>query len=146
MEVPRPGVGFELQLPTYATATAMPDLSHICNLHCSSRHSQILNPLTRAKDRTHILMDTSGVLNLLRHNGNSYQRHLYINITYCIFVSLSTDSICSYCRRKSYQSVILILLQYGGCYNFENISCICCIIIEDSITVPSSLCVTLSSP
>ena len=33
MEVPRLGVELELQLPTYATATAISDLSHICDLH-----------------------------------------------------------------------------------------------------------------
>ena len=32
-EVPRLGVQSELQLPAYTTATAMPDLSIICNLH-----------------------------------------------------------------------------------------------------------------
>ena len=32
MEVPRLGVESELQLPTYATAMAMQDLSHICDL------------------------------------------------------------------------------------------------------------------
>ena len=40
----------------YDTATAMLDPSHICNLH------QILNPLSEAKDWTHILMDTSRFL------------------------------------------------------------------------------------
>ena len=35
MEAPRLGVKLELQLPAYATATATPDLSHVCNLHCS---------------------------------------------------------------------------------------------------------------
>ena len=34
-EVPRLRVEWELQLPAYATATAVPDLSHICDLrHC----------------------------------------------------------------------------------------------------------------
>ena len=32
-EVPRLGVQWELQLPTYTTATAMPDLNYICVLH-----------------------------------------------------------------------------------------------------------------
>ena len=36
MEVPRPGVELELQLPAYTTATAVPDLSHVCDLHHSS--------------------------------------------------------------------------------------------------------------
>uniref|UniRef100_A0A8D0PDY6 Odorant binding protein 2B n=1 Tax=Sus scrofa TaxID=9823 RepID=A0A8D0PDY6_PIG len=52
------GVQLELQLPAYATATAMPDPSHICNLHHSSRQCQILNPLSEARDRTHVLLDT----------------------------------------------------------------------------------------
>ena len=34
-EVPRQGVKSELQLLTYNTATAMLDLSHICDLHHS---------------------------------------------------------------------------------------------------------------
>ena len=35
MEVPELGVELELQKPAYETATATPDLSHVCNL----RHS-----------------------------------------------------------------------------------------------------------
>ena len=37
MEIPRLGVEQELQLPVYATATATQDLSHVCDLHHSSR-------------------------------------------------------------------------------------------------------------
>ena len=33
MEVPKLRVESELQLLAYTTATATPDLSHICNLH-----------------------------------------------------------------------------------------------------------------
>ena len=33
VEVPRLGVASELQVPAYTTATATPDLNHICNLH-----------------------------------------------------------------------------------------------------------------
>ena len=61
MEVPRPGAESELQLPAYTTATAMPDPGHICNLHHSSWQPWILNPLNKARDGTHILMDTSQV-------------------------------------------------------------------------------------
>ena len=46
------GVELELQLLAYATDTAMSDLSPICDLH------QILNPLSKARDRTCIFMDT----------------------------------------------------------------------------------------
>ena len=50
LEVPRLGIKLELQLPAYTTATAMRDLSGICNLYHSSRQHLILNPLSKAKD------------------------------------------------------------------------------------------------
>ena len=59
MEVPRLGADSELQLPAYARATAMQDPSHVCDLHLSSLQCQILNPLSEARDRSCILMDTS---------------------------------------------------------------------------------------
>ena len=71
MEVPRLGAKSELQLLAYATATATSDPRHICNLPRSSRQGQILNALSEARDRTHILMVTSWVHNLLSHHGNS---------------------------------------------------------------------------
>ena len=52
MEFRRLGVEWELQLPAYATVTAMPDLSHICDIHHSSQQCRILNPLSKARDRT----------------------------------------------------------------------------------------------
>ena len=58
MEVLRLGVKSELQPPAYATARAMPDPSRVCDLHHSSRHCQILNPLSEARDLTRILVDT----------------------------------------------------------------------------------------
>ena len=61
MEVPRLEVELELQLPAYATARAMWDLSHICNLPQSPQLHQILNPLNKAKDQIHVLMITSQV-------------------------------------------------------------------------------------
>ena len=61
MEVPRLGVESELQLPAYTTATAMPDLSHIYDLHRISQQCVILNPLGEAEDKTRILMDASQV-------------------------------------------------------------------------------------
>ena len=45
IEFPRIGVQSEPQLQAYITATATPDLSHVCNLSCSSQKCQILNPL-----------------------------------------------------------------------------------------------------
>ena len=58
MEVPGLGVKSELQLPAYTTATAIPDLSHVCDLYHSSLQRQILNPLSRVGDPVFILMDT----------------------------------------------------------------------------------------
>ena len=51
----------------------MQNLSCICGLHHSSRQRQILNPLSEARDRTCILMDTSqiGYSLPLSHEGNS---------------------------------------------------------------------------
>ena len=48
MEAPRLGFELELQLPAYTTA--MSDLSHICNLHHSSRQHCIFNPVSEARD------------------------------------------------------------------------------------------------
>ena len=70
-EVPRLGVDLELELLADTTATAMPDLNHLCDLCCSSWQRQILNPPNEARDQTHNFMDISQVLNLLSHNGHS---------------------------------------------------------------------------
>ena len=73
MEIPRLGVELELQLPAYTTATAttMQDPSCVCDLHHGSRQCWILNPQGTARDRTHVLMDTNKVHDLLSHDGNS---------------------------------------------------------------------------
>ena len=44
-----------------ATAIAMPDPSHMCDLHHSSRQCGILSPLSEARDGGHVLMDISWV-------------------------------------------------------------------------------------
>ena len=44
-----------------ATATATQDLSHVCDVYPSSQQHQILNPWSRTRDWTHILMATSQV-------------------------------------------------------------------------------------
>ena len=72
LAVPGLVVKSELQLP----ATATPDLSHIYDICCSLQQHQILNPLSKARDRTCILMDTSWVSNSLSHNGNSQISYL----------------------------------------------------------------------
>ena len=60
MEVPRLGVEL-LQLPAYTTVTATRDPSCIWDLHHGSWLHRILNPLSKARDQTHICMDTSQV-------------------------------------------------------------------------------------
>ena len=61
MEVPRLGVESELQLLACAMATAMQDLSLVYELHHSSQQCQIPDPLSEARDRTHVLMDVSWI-------------------------------------------------------------------------------------
>ena len=63
MEVPRLGIKSELLLPAYAIATAiaMLDLSHICDLHHSSRQHQILDTISEVRDGTCVLMDGSHI-------------------------------------------------------------------------------------
>ena len=83
MEVARLGVQLELQLPAYTTATAIAtrDAGHICYLHHSSRQHWILNPLSKARNGTHVLMDTSWVHNLLSHNENSKNLNIHNKVT-----------------------------------------------------------------
>ena len=61
MEVPRLVGKSELQLPACITATAKRDPGCVCDLHHSSQQCRILNPLSEARDRTHIVMDISQV-------------------------------------------------------------------------------------
>ena len=49
------------QTKGWIRATAMPDPSHVCDLHHSSWQRQILNPLSKARDLACILMDTSHI-------------------------------------------------------------------------------------
>ena len=83
MEVPRLGVELELHLPTYTTAPATQDPSHIWDLCHSSWQCWMLNPLSKARDGTHVLMDTSHFLNLLSHNGNYWLLTLIICWAVC---------------------------------------------------------------
>ena len=88
MEIPRPRVKLELQLPT--TATAVPGSSCICDLCQSLWKRGILNPLGEARDWTCNLMETSRVLNPLSHKGNSliYSTFFYFKklfIYFCLF-------------------------------------------------------------
>ena len=72
MEVPRLGVESELQLLAYATATAAPDLSCVCDLHHSSWQRWILNPRSEARDRTCNLRVPSQIRCPLGHTGGPH--------------------------------------------------------------------------
>ena len=61
MEVPRLGVESELQLLAYTAAIAMQDLSCVCSLHQTSQQLWILNPLSKARDPTWVLIDASQI-------------------------------------------------------------------------------------
>ena len=71
MKVPRLMVELELQVLALTTATEIPVLSCICNLCFSFQQHQILNPVSKARDWTCILIDTSLLFNLLSYSWNS---------------------------------------------------------------------------
>ena len=85
MEVPRLGVELELRLLAYTAATATWDLSHTCDLPHNSWQRRVLNPLSEVRDRAHILLDTSRVLNLLSHHRNSCPSVSEAEHYFCIF-------------------------------------------------------------
>ena len=61
MEVPRLGVKSELQPLAYTTATATWNLRRVLDPHHSSWQRPLLNPLSKARDRTGVLIDTSQI-------------------------------------------------------------------------------------
>ena len=90
MEVARLGTESELQLLAYITAAATSDPSRVCSLHHSLQQHRIVNPLSKARDRTHVLMDASRVLNLLSHNGNFIIAFLLITFFLPLFFLTTT--------------------------------------------------------
>ena len=62
MDNPRLVVESELELPAYTTATAREDLSRVCDLCHNSCQRQILNPLSKVRDRTSNLLVPSQIV------------------------------------------------------------------------------------
>ena len=86
MEVLRLGVESELQLPVYAIAMGTLDLSPFCELSHSSQQHRVFDPLSEVRDRTHILLNNSQVLNPLSYSGSSNGPHfVYPLISLCTF-------------------------------------------------------------
>ena len=54
-------LGLHCGICAYTTATATQDTSHDCNLHHSLWQHWILNPLSKARDQTYVLMDASQI-------------------------------------------------------------------------------------
>ena len=88
MEVPRLGVELELQLRVYATATAMQDPSRVCDLHLGSQQCWILSPLSDARNRTCILMDTRWVVISPEPHGNSHSVFFFFFKCYLGFIKV----------------------------------------------------------
>ena len=105
VEVHRLGIESELQLPAYTTATATPDLSRVCNLHHSSWQCQILNPLSKARDRTFILMDSCWVC----------YHWAMLGISSCHFLSFHFLNL----KLKTLGSSLLVLSKWPNCLIFN---------------------------
>ena len=72
IEVSRLEVESELQLLAYATATATTDQSLVCDLLHTPQQHWVLNPLSEARDRSRILMDTSHLFPLSLDGNSSW--------------------------------------------------------------------------
>ena len=70
MEVPRLGAESEVHPLAYATATAMPVWAASATYATGHGNAGAFNPLSEARDWTHVLMDTSQILNRMSHNRN----------------------------------------------------------------------------
>ena len=111
MEIPRPGVELGLQLPAYATATAMWDPSHVCDLHHSSRQHQIHNPQREARDQTHVLADTNQVHYYWPMTGTPQKLLIGIimlnNLSRCIYITHNHTDL------NIYQKALLIIKSFN---------------------------------
>ena len=76
----------------YATATAIAtrDLSRVFDSYYSSQQCRILNPLSKAWDRTHVLMDASQVHYCWAMTGNFQENFNSVSLPAKIFPFLNT--------------------------------------------------------
>ena len=103
MDVHRLGVQSELQLPAYVAAATTSDQRRVCDLHHSSQQCQILNPLSKARDRTcnlmvprwiHFSFPTRGT----PRNGSNF----WMLILYPVILLNSLISLGSFCLESIY--------------------------------------------
>ena len=86
-------------MPAYTTATATPDPSRVCNLHHSSQQRQILNPLSEARDQTHILTDAMFCVNLLSQwELLKILKKLLLGIVYLYKLSITGYKVYKICK------------------------------------------------
>ena len=85
---PQGRVKSELQLPATTTARTMQDPSRVCELHHCSQQHRILNPLGKARDLTHILMDPSQVCYYWDKTGTPHE--LFQKVLWLLITSKST--------------------------------------------------------
>ena len=83
MEAPRLRVKSELYMLAYATATGMPDLSRVLDLHHSSQRDPY--SLSEARDWTHVLMNPSRVCYCWATMGTPHLLLLFVFICHVSF-------------------------------------------------------------
>ena len=92
-----------------AAVLATPNLGQVCDVSHSLQQRQILNPVSGARDPTHILMDNSGVLNPLTHHRNS---------EIAILQSQKLLNISSFIRFSRMQCKLFALSYFNLCVHF----------------------------
>ena len=111
MDVPRLGVESEPQLPACTTATTTQDPSRVCDLHHSSQQCWIPDPLSEARDWTHILSDINQIRFCCATTGTPiganfyFQKHLLI---LCLYVTF-----CHSCTISNFFIIVVVGVIYN---------------------------------
>ena len=117
MEVPRLGVELERQLSVCVTATRDP--SRTFNLHHRSRQRQILNPPSKARDQTCVLMGTSQICFHWATTGTLFYFKYWVMVSYFDRVPFSNQQKnIANLRILEYFEINLRMLDYTYTYTF----------------------------
>ena len=131
IEVPGLGDKLELQLLPYTTATATQNLSHVCDLYHSSWQCWIPNPLSKARDLTHIFTDISWICFLCAIKGTPkfnfwchlwllviwsilFNFHIFVNFLF--FLLLLTSGIIPLCLEKKHGMILILVNLLRLCF------------------------------